>query len=44
VVLQHLLAMRPIPGTKSVGHLEDNVAAAEIRLGGDELRELECSA
>jgi pyridoxine 4-dehydrogenase len=33
--------MLPIPGTKSVDHLEDNVAAAAIELSDDEVRELE---
>ena len=33
--------MLPIPGTKSVEHLEDNVAAAAIVLSDDEVRELE---
>jgi pyridoxine 4-dehydrogenase len=33
--------MLPIPGTSSVAHLEDNVAAAEIELSDDEVRELE---
>jgi aryl-alcohol dehydrogenase-like predicted oxidoreductase len=35
--------MLPIPGTKSVGHLEDNVAAAAIELSDDEVRELEAA-
>jgi pyridoxine 4-dehydrogenase len=30
-------AMLPIPGTSSVGHLEENVAAAALELGRDEL-------
>jgi aryl-alcohol dehydrogenase-like predicted oxidoreductase len=42
IVLAWLLArsaaMLPIPGTGSVGHLEDNVAAASIRLSPEELR------
>ena len=33
-------AMLPIPGTSSVTHLEQNVAAARIRLTGEELRRL----
>jgi aryl-alcohol dehydrogenase-like predicted oxidoreductase len=32
--------MLPIPGTKSVAHLEENVAAAAISLGDDDLAEL----
>ena len=31
----------PIPGTTRVGHLEENVAALEIELTDDDLRELE---
>jgi aryl-alcohol dehydrogenase-like predicted oxidoreductase len=31
----------PIPGTASVEHLEENVAAAELDLSADEVRELE---
>jgi pyridoxine 4-dehydrogenase len=33
--------MLPIPGTKSVEHLEDNMAAATIELSDEEVRELE---
>jgi aryl-alcohol dehydrogenase-like predicted oxidoreductase len=33
-------AMLPIPGTGSVRHLEENVAAASIALGAEELKEL----
>jgi aryl-alcohol dehydrogenase-like predicted oxidoreductase len=44
VVLAWLLArspaMLPIPGTGSVGHLEDNIAAAELGLTGEEIAEL----
>jgi len=29
--------MLPIPGTSSVAHLEENVAAAAIELSGDDL-------
>jgi pyridoxine 4-dehydrogenase len=32
--------MLPIPGTGSVRHLEENVAAAGIKLSTEELREL----
>ena len=31
----------PIPGTTRVGHLEENVAALEVELTGDDLAELE---
>jgi pyridoxine 4-dehydrogenase len=34
-------AMLPIPGTSSLAHLEENVAAAEIELGADDMRELD---
>jgi pyridoxine 4-dehydrogenase len=34
-------AMLPIPGTGSVAHLEENVAAAEIQLGDDELARID---
>src|SRR3954451_19931223 len=34
----------PIPGTKSVEHLEENVAAGALRLDDDELRELDEAA
>jgi aryl-alcohol dehydrogenase-like predicted oxidoreductase len=33
--------MAPIPGTSSVEHLEQNLGAAEIELGAEELAELE---
>jgi pyridoxine 4-dehydrogenase len=32
--------MLPIPGTSSVRHLEENVAAAELRLSREEFEEL----
>jgi aryl-alcohol dehydrogenase-like predicted oxidoreductase len=32
--------MLPIPGTSRVAHLEENVAAASLRLGDDDLKEL----
>jgi aryl-alcohol dehydrogenase-like predicted oxidoreductase len=45
VVLAWLLArspaMLPIPGTSSVQHLEENVAAAGLRLSSDDLAELQ---
>jgi pyridoxine 4-dehydrogenase len=44
VALAWLLArapvMLPIPGTSSVRHLEENVAALELRLSGEELRRI----
>jgi pyridoxine 4-dehydrogenase len=48
VALAWLLARSPvivpIPGTSSVEHLEENLAAASLRLTGDELAELESAA
>jgi pyridoxine 4-dehydrogenase len=32
--------MTPIPGTSTIAHLEENVAAAQLRLSADDLREL----
>lgn len=40
-LLQHSGAMLPIPGTSSLAHLEENVAAAGLRLTGDELERLD---
>ena len=39
-LLAHSPAMLVIPGTSSVPHLEENVAAAEVRLTEEDLREL----
>jgi aryl-alcohol dehydrogenase-like predicted oxidoreductase len=48
VALAWLLARSPsmlvIPGTSSVGHLEENIAAAELRLSDEELAELDAAA
>ena len=38
-LLAHSKAMLPIPGTGSVQHLEENIAAASIRLTPEDLRE-----
>lgn len=43
-LLQRSPVMLPIPGTSSLEHLEENVAAAAIRLSDDEMRELEAVA
>jgi aryl-alcohol dehydrogenase-like predicted oxidoreductase len=43
-LLQRSPLMLPIPGTSSVEHLEENVAAAAIRLTDDEMRDLEAVA
>jgi aryl-alcohol dehydrogenase-like predicted oxidoreductase len=44
IALAWLLARSPvmlvIPGTSTVKHLEQNIAAAEVRLSADELAEL----
>ena len=40
-LLAHSRAMLPIPGTSSVEHLEENVAAAELVLTDDELARLD---
>ena len=40
-LLQRSPAMLPIPGTSSVEHLEENIAAATIRLNEDEFRLLD---
>ena len=37
----HSSAMMPIPGTSSVAHLEENVAAAGLRLSADEMATLD---
>jgi aryl-alcohol dehydrogenase-like predicted oxidoreductase len=34
-------AMLPIPGTGSVKHLEENIAAAEVELSADDMRALD---
>ncbi len=40
-LLAHSPAMLVIPGTSSVSHLEENIAAAEIRLSDEDVRELD---
>jgi pyridoxine 4-dehydrogenase len=39
-LLHHAKAMLPIPGTGSLEHLEENIAAASIRLTPEDMREL----
>jgi aryl-alcohol dehydrogenase-like predicted oxidoreductase len=39
-LLMRSSVMLPIPGTSSVGHLEENVAAADLRLSRKEFEEL----
>ena len=43
-LLQRSVVMLPIPGTSKAAHLEENVAAAELKLSAEELAELEESA
>ena len=40
-LLKHSRAMLPIPGTSSVSHLEENVAAAALELTDEEMAALE---
>ncbi len=40
-LLQRSPVMLPIPGTSSIEHLEENVAAASIRLSDEEFRQLD---
>lgn len=39
-LLERSSAMLPIPGTGSLGHLEENMGAARIRLSAEEVREI----
>ena len=43
-LLGHSPAMLPIPGTSSIEHLEENVAAAAVRLSDEELATLDQAA
>ena len=43
-LLQHSAVMLPIPGTSSIEHLEENVAAAALRLTEEEVAKLESAA
>lgn len=43
-LLQRSPVMLPIPGTGSVGHLEENVAAAELQLDEEEIARLQDAA
>jgi pyridoxine 4-dehydrogenase len=43
-LLDHSPVMLPIPGTSKVGHLVENIAAAEVELTDEDLRELEAAA
>jgi pyridoxine 4-dehydrogenase len=43
-LLQHSPVTLPIPGTSSAGHLEENVAAANLELSDQEMERLEAAA
>ena len=43
-LLQRSEVMLPIPGTGSVEHLEENVAAADLRLAPEEVERLDAAA
>jgi aryl-alcohol dehydrogenase-like predicted oxidoreductase len=43
-LLHHSRVMLPIPGTSSVAHLEENVAAASLKLSDEEWKKLEAKA
>jgi aryl-alcohol dehydrogenase-like predicted oxidoreductase len=43
-LLQRSPVMLPIPGTSKVAHLEENIAAADLKLPGEEWAELEAAA
>jgi aryl-alcohol dehydrogenase-like predicted oxidoreductase len=40
-LLKRSPVMLPIPGTSKVAHLEENVAAAAIKLSGEDMTELD---
>lgn len=42
-LLRRSPSMLPIPGTSSIGHLEENLGAVEIQLSEDDVRELDRS-
>jgi len=43
-LLQRSPVLLPIPGTSKVAHLEENVAAAGVKLSAEEMEELEAGA
>ena len=43
-LLQRSPVLLPIPGTSKVAHLEENIAAAELKLAPAEWEEVECAA
>jgi pyridoxine 4-dehydrogenase len=42
-LLQHSPVMLPIPGTSKIAHLEENVAAAQLKLSAEEWAEIEAA-
>jgi aryl-alcohol dehydrogenase-like predicted oxidoreductase len=43
-LLQRSPVMLPIPGTSKVAHLEENIAAAELKLSAEDMAEIEAAA
>jgi aryl-alcohol dehydrogenase-like predicted oxidoreductase len=43
-LLQRSPVMLPIPGTSSIAHLEENMAAAKLQLSAEEWKKIEDSA
>jgi aryl-alcohol dehydrogenase-like predicted oxidoreductase len=43
-LLHRSLVLLPIPGTSKVAHLEENVAAAQLRLTAEDCAEVEAAA
>jgi pyridoxine 4-dehydrogenase len=43
-LLHHSPVMLPIPGTSSLDHIEENIAAADVKLSAAEWKEIEASA
>jgi pyridoxine 4-dehydrogenase len=43
-LLQRSPVMLPIPGTSKVAHLEENIAAADLRLNAEEMAEMDTAA
>jgi pyridoxine 4-dehydrogenase len=43
-LLQKSAVMLPIPGTSSLAHLEENMAAAKLRLSAEEWKRIEALA
>jgi aryl-alcohol dehydrogenase-like predicted oxidoreductase len=43
-LLQRSQVMLPIPGTSNVAHLEENIAAAGLKMSAEEWAEIEAAA